>query len=229
MIYIGIDPGKSGGIAVGYRTPDGGVDDVAFWKMPETPADLLELLERYDPRRDGALAREPNGHATRAVLERVNAGVWGHVAGGGAKRGSMGVSSAFTFGRGYGWIEMALLAARIPVDLVQPVTWQTALGCRTRGDKNVSKARAQQLFPSIKITHAIADALLLMEFARRLDRSQPAATRNGGTDGKEEGGEAKGRQAGKGQGKGARTAHAQAGTAQSDAPRHGAGSDRSAR
>lgn len=220
MIYIGIDPGKSGGIAVGYRTPDGHLDDVVCWNMPETPADLLELLERYDPRRSST---------SRAVLERVNAGVWGHVAGGGAKRGSMGVSSAFTFGRGYGWIEMALLAARIPVDLVQPVTWQTALGCRTRGDKNVSKARAQQLFPSIKITHAIADALLLMEYARRSDRGQPAATRNGGTDGKEEGSEAKGRQAGKGQGKGARTAHAQDGAAQSDTPRHGAGSDRSAR
>jgi len=37
----------------------------------------------------------------------------------------------------------------------------------TGGDKNVSKRRAQELFPEIKITHAIADALLIAEYARR--------------------------------------------------------------
>ncbi len=37
----------------------------------------------------------------------------------------------------------------------------------TKGDKNVSKRRAQELFPALKVTHAIADALLIAEFARR--------------------------------------------------------------
>lgn len=235
MIYIGIDPGKSGGIAVSYRTPDGWLDDVAIYNMPATPADLLHLLERYDPRRDGA--REPGGNATRAVLERVNAGVWGHVAGGKAKRGQMGVSSAFTFGRGYGWIEMALLAARIPFDLVMPITWQTALGCRTHGDKNITKARAQALFPAFKVTHAIADALLIMKYAHYLDTTGgKAATTQEGRDGKE-GHEEKVRKAGEGQAgegraEGSRKAGARSSssrTAQSVAPRHGAGSQRQTR
>ena len=33
-------------------------------------------------------------------------------------------------------------------------------------DKNVTKNRAQQLWPTIKVTHAIADALLLGEYCR---------------------------------------------------------------
>jgi hypothetical protein len=41
------------------------------------------------------------------------------------------------------------------------------MGCLTKGDKNVSKSRAQELFPSIKVTHAIADALLIAEHNRR--------------------------------------------------------------
>jgi hypothetical protein len=59
----------------------------------------------------------------------------------------MGVSSAFNYGRGYGAIQMALAAAGIPFDIVVPRKWQAALGCLTRGDKNVSKRRAEQLFP----------------------------------------------------------------------------------
>lgn len=41
------------------------------------------------------------------------------------------------------------------------------MGCLTKGDKNISKARAQQLFPTAKITHATADALLLAEWRRK--------------------------------------------------------------
>jgi hypothetical protein len=36
----------------------------------------------------------------------------------------------------------------------------------TRGDKNVSKRRAQEIFPMIKVTHSVADALLIAEYNR---------------------------------------------------------------
>ena len=55
-----------------------------------------------------------------------------------------------------------------PFDRVLPQTWQGKMGCRTGGDKNISKAAAQRLFPKVTVTHAIADALLLAEYARRL-------------------------------------------------------------
>jgi hypothetical protein len=39
--------------------------------------------------------------------------------------------------------------------------------CLTKGDKNVSKAAAQRLWPKLKITHANADALLIAEYGRQ--------------------------------------------------------------
>jgi hypothetical protein len=62
---------------------------------------------------------------------------------------------------------MALTAAGIPFERVTPQKWQKAMGCMTKGDKNVSKRRAQELFPQLKITHAIADALLIAEYGRK--------------------------------------------------------------
>jgi len=79
----------------------------------------------------------------------------------------MGVTSAFTFGRSFGFVVGLLTAHKIPFEFVTPQKWQKAMGCLTRGDKNVSKAAAQRLFPSVKMTHANADAVLLAEHCRR--------------------------------------------------------------
>jgi hypothetical protein len=46
----------------------------------------------------------------------------------------------------------------------------TVMARLTKGDKHISKQRAQQLFPSAKVTHAIADALLLAEYCGRVHR-----------------------------------------------------------
>ena len=143
--YIGIDPGVSGGIAV--LDESGKVLNVR--KMPDTETDLFEHL--------GICNFGPGSGGTRAVLEYVRA------------MPKMGVASMFEFGRGYGAVRMALLANRIPFEEVTPQKWQKTLGCRTGGNKNISKARAQELFPGVKVTHAIADALLLAEYARRLE------------------------------------------------------------
>jgi len=86
-----------------------------------------------------------------------------------------GVTSMFSFGRSYGFLRGCLVALGIPFDDVTPGKWQKALGL-TRANKDESitskknrhKQRAQQLFPHLKITHAIADATLLCEFGRRL-------------------------------------------------------------
>jgi len=57
-----------------------------------------------------------------------------------------------------------------PIIDVSPVKWQSALSCLTKGKKNVTKARAQQWFPKIKVTHGIADALLIAEYGRRVEK-----------------------------------------------------------
>lgn len=136
--HIGIDPGMSGGIA---WIRDGVPCAV---KMPETHRDVLDVLRAL--RREGPCF---------AMLERVHS------------MPGQGVVSAFTFGKGVGALEMALTAAEIPYEHVTPQKWQKGMQCLTKGDKNISKARAQELFPAMKITHAIADALLIAECNRR--------------------------------------------------------------
>jgi hypothetical protein len=44
------------------------------------------------------------------------------------------------------------------------------MGCLTKGDKNVSKRKAQELFPSTKVTHAIADSMLIAAYGRKMSK-----------------------------------------------------------
>ena len=135
---IGIDPGVNGGIAwITNGKP-------CVEKMPDTLQDLWELL------RD--IASEGGCHA---YLEQVSSSP------------QMGVVSAFTFGRGYGNLEMALTAAGIPFTRIRPQVWQKELGCLTKGDKNITKRKAQELFPSMKVNHYIADALLIAKYGTK--------------------------------------------------------------
>lgn len=152
MIYIGIDPGKAGGIAA--LTEGGQV--LETYKMPEEPDGLVDVIASI-------LGYRPVEGPAIVMLEFVSASP------------QMGVVSAFTFGKGYGRIEGVLAGANLQAERVHPVKWQNAMDCRTRGDKNISKAMASSLFPKLTITHAIADALLIAEYARR--RGVPAVTR----------------------------------------------------
>src|SRR5216117_1363993 len=138
MFYIGIDPGRaSGGIAVidlegklATTTP-----------MPETEADVSAFLEDY--------AQIPS--VILAMIEKVHPMPAAFVKDGEMRR--QGISSTFKFGQNYGFLRGVLTALKIPFEDVPPVTWQRFCHCLTHGDKNISKARAQRLFPGIKITH----------------------------------------------------------------------------
>lgn len=70
----------------------------------------------------------------------------------------------FGFGRNQGLIEGILVALKIPYDFVTPVKWQSAMKCRSKGDKRVTRAKAQQLYPNQKITHTTADAFLIARY-----------------------------------------------------------------
>lgn len=137
---IGCDPGASGGIAIICN----GQQEV--WKMPDTERDLHELLLSL---------RQWQGLQAHAAIEIVHS------------MPKQGVASSFTFGRNYGALRMALIASGIPFREVTPQKWQKELACLTKGDKNTSKRRAQELFPSVRVTHAVADALLIAEWLRR--------------------------------------------------------------
>jgi crossover junction endodeoxyribonuclease RuvC len=138
--YIGIDPGASGGIAS--ISADGEI--LAAEKFGDTPHDIAEQFRRI-------VEGQPF-----AMLERVHS------------MPRQGVSSSFKFGQSFGFLIGLLVGTGTPHDYVTPQRWQKLMGCMTRGDKNVSKAKAQQLFTGVKITHAIADALLIAEACRKI-------------------------------------------------------------
>jgi crossover junction endodeoxyribonuclease RuvC len=140
-LYIGIDPGKNGGISA---INDNGEIHISG-RMPETPSELVELLRDIQDSAD----------VTHCILELVRSSP------------QMGVTSSFTFGQGFGRIESGLAALCIPYEEIWSSKWQRAMGCLTKGDKNVTKAKASTMFPGIKVTHAIADSLLLAEYCRR--------------------------------------------------------------
>jgi len=140
MTIIGIDPGANGAIAW--------IENNKVC-VEKTPHNLKELFDLFH-----SITFDLKGGCF-AYLEQVNSSP------------QMGVVSAFSFGNGFGHLEMALVGNEIPFDRVRPQLWQKAMKCMSKGDKNVTKNKAQELFPNIKVTHAIADALLIAEYGNR--------------------------------------------------------------
>lgn len=146
---VAIDPGVNGGIAT-YSVDTGKVIEVV--NMPQTPQELLRFLRYYQLN-------------TVCYLEKVG-GIPG-----------MGASRMFNFGQGFGWLEMALLACKIPTIEVTPQKWQKELHLGNKRSKtktewkNKLKQRAEQLFPNVgRITLNISDALLILYYGITQER-----------------------------------------------------------
>lgn len=143
---LAIDPGKQGGMA--WVDAD---NVVRCLPMPKTEGDVLQLL--YSLSAVGT---------RRCVIEHVV----GFIPGSGA--GAM-----FTFGEGFGFLKGCLMALKYEIVLVRPPKWQQALSLGTKATygkqwKNHLKERAQQLYPHCEVTLSTADALLLLEYGRRM-------------------------------------------------------------
>lgn len=139
-LYVGIDPGASGGIAF-VSFLNGRVKAQSLEAMPKTERDVADL---FSP------------GIVLACIESVHA------------MPQQGVSSSFTFGRNYGFLRGCLIALHLPFQEVTPRMWQKALGVTPKGKeesktefKNRLKAMAQQRFPEERITLATADAVLI--------------------------------------------------------------------
>jgi hypothetical protein len=143
MKLLAIDPGKHGGFAFG---PTGSIPQL--FNMPETPHDISEWFEVHRPE--------------RLFIEEVG----GYIGGMGAPGSAM-----FNFGRNFGILLGVAAAFKVPTVLVRPQKWQKALGLGTSTGmsktewKNKLKAKAQQLYPSLKITLDTSDACLIWHAA----------------------------------------------------------------
>lgn len=150
-VILAIDPGANGAIA----QYDG--NKLYTWNIPETPKDVYDLLQSL-----GNLE-------TYQMLDMNPVCYMEKVHG----RPGGGSSGMFNYGKGYGNIEMALIALKIPTVTLQPQKWMKVLGVGTRGDtsptewKNKLKAKAQQLFPDNKLTLKTCDAALIAYYAHQ--------------------------------------------------------------
>ena len=138
-LYMGIDPGYSGAVVV-VDHKGAFVDSV---RLSETEHDVHGFVDAYA------------GGVELAILEKVNA------------MPRQGVSSTFKFGTSYGFCRALLVCHSIRFETTPPGVWQKTMGCLSKGDKKVTKAAAQRLFPEEKVVHATADAMLIAEYARR--------------------------------------------------------------
>ena len=148
-IYIGIDPGKTGGIALicdGYEE---------VYPAPVSGSDYLEAEMRM---------RIPTGNV-RAAIEKQQS------------MPKQGVSSTFKTGEGYGLWRGILVGLGVPYEIVTPQTWRKAMNLPAGSDKAASVVLAQRLFPSLSdklvgpkggIRDGLAEALLIAEYRRRI-------------------------------------------------------------
>ena len=154
MIYVGIDPGFSGAIAVidpGQPTLAHNMPTLKVGKKTHfNEAVLRALFESL-----AILAAE---FSALVVIEKVHS------------MPKQGVASSFSFGEGYGLLRGMVVMARLPYVLVTPQRWKKAMLDGMGKDKDASRIKAQQLFPEIELGlkkhHGRGDALLLAEYGR---------------------------------------------------------------
>lgn len=145
-IFIGIDPGKSGGIAC--------IDTESSicYTVPYNDKALIDMCS----------CESRNSYKVMCCLEKV-----------GAMPGQ-GVVSMFNFGQSVGYIKGVLESFRIPYQEITPQKWKREFGLTS--DKAKSAEICRKLFPDISLLatprckkphDGMTEALLMAEYARR--------------------------------------------------------------
>ena len=147
MIYIGIDPGKKGAMAI-LR------EDGSSIIYPFSEAGYKEVLADYSTENFKCRAT--------CCLEHVSA------------MPGNGSVSMFNFGENFGFIQGLLTAYEIPYELVRPQKWKKEFS--VTADKNQAIDVCKRLFPNAILKRTdrckvddsnFAEALLMAEYARR--------------------------------------------------------------
>ncbi len=155
MIFIGIDPGFTGAVAV--VDNDGNL--IAVSDTPVLTVQGKKTKQEYNIPAMHQILAEHAEQGIHAALEQVSS------------RPGEGVVSSFRFGRGLGLWEALLVACRIPFDRITPQCWKKSMMAGRPKKKDASRLRAMELFPQadlrLKKHHGRADALLMAEYLRR--------------------------------------------------------------
>lgn len=155
MRVVGIDPGKSGAIAVVCHNSE----DAAVWDMPTVKVGKTkEAIVAARLKRIIA-----DAHPDLVVIERVHS------------MPKQGVASMFSFGYSCGLVEGVVAALGLPYIFVTPQAWKKVLLASLPKDgKDSSRLVATQLWPHLtevlapKTKDGRADALLIAEYGLRM-------------------------------------------------------------
>lgn len=149
-IYIGIDPGAAGAVAIINE-----VENIQIIDCPSTVAEMADSIRQ--------LRGHPTG-AIKAIIEKVNPFF------------KSSAKSAFTFGGNFFAWQAILACYLIPYDFVAPRKWQKVIfdsAKKLDDTKQQSFERATRLFPNLgielktprgKILDGRCDALLLARY-----------------------------------------------------------------
>ena len=142
MYIIGIDPGKTGGVA---HIQDGRLVKV------DSFSGSIENCRR--------IGINNAVFAPTYFIERVTASP------------HMGVVSAFTFGRWAEAVECAVILSGNDLHIIRPQVWQNAIGVFSGGDKQRLYDHAKRIYPSEHETKmfnkATSDAVLIAHYVWR--------------------------------------------------------------
>lgn len=159
-IYVGIDPGKNGGISaiddlgnivIAIRTPCTSENELDLVKIAET----LETLKSL------------SANNIQVTLEKVHS------------MPGQGVASMFSFGMTTGMLHGVVAALRIPRFLVSPQTWKKKILYDTAKDKNAAIEYCARVYPDVSMlattrsqkSHTgIADSICIARYAYEVDK-----------------------------------------------------------
>lgn len=186
MIICGIDPGMEGALCVieempsigSYLAPNSPCVEIEFHDTPtykdgsRTRIDFVKIADLVREIRDAQTCEKHKvpWSPVHAFIEKVQSSP------------QMGVTSAFSFGQGYGaWLGI-LAALQIPHTLITPQAWKKGMMYGEPKEKDASRVVARRIYPvqmadgdwlSRKKDHNRADALLIAEYGRRLLIGRP--------------------------------------------------------
>lgn len=153
---IGVDPGANGGIAIYLPGQNARVA-----KMPKDMTDLRDFFEYYRDNYKPIIFLEKLSIRPDDVMATDS-------------RANMGKMYRIQkMMANYEHLKALAETVGIPYVMVHPLSWQTKLKLRVRGEKMEKAERkhhyqekAASLYPEIKVTLWNADALLIMHFGR---------------------------------------------------------------
>ncbi len=156
-LIIGIDPGKSGGLAV--------LDGMKVSTLVNTPTSK-EGIRGYDIEQMVALLSNYEPHKVTVFMEKV-----GGAPIGGNRKGAQGM---FSFGLGVGVWMGIIETLGFNLVLVTPQAWKKVMFRKTGYDKKASVIMAKELFPNADLKpgrkrvddHNLAEALLIAFYGR---------------------------------------------------------------